>query len=155
LIGSYLIYLTKYFTESKVIFYMWHETEIRVRYAETDKMGIVHHSNYYVWFELGRSEFCRANGFSYLEMEDGDERLLVVAESSCRYKSPAFYEDLLTIRTKLEKVRSRSLIFLYEIYRAADDRILSTGRTLHIVTDKQNRIAALPEKYRIILGETV
>ncbi len=67
----------------------WQETEIRVRYAETDKMGIVHHSNYLVWFELGRSEFCRARGFSYLEMEEKENALLVVAEVYCRYKAPS------------------------------------------------------------------
>ncbi|NNE99381.1 MAG: acyl-CoA thioesterase, partial [Pyrinomonadaceae bacterium] len=71
---------------------MWDETEVRVRYAETDKMGIVHHANYYVWFELGRSEYCRAHGFSYLEMEENDGALMVVAESQCRYKLPAHYE---------------------------------------------------------------
>lgn len=130
---------------------MWHETEIRVRYAETDKMGIVHHSNYYVWFELGRSEFCRNNGFSYLEMEDQDNALMVVAESSCRYKSPAFYEDVLTIRTKLERIRSRSLIFIYEIHRANDDKTLAIGKTLHIVTNKDHTITTLPKKYRDLL----
>jgi acyl-CoA thioester hydrolase len=147
------MYLTKNRRKPKVLF-MWFETEIRVRYAETDKMGIVHHSNYYVWFELGRSEFCRANGFSYLEMEDADNALMVVVESSCRYKSPAFYEDVLTVRTRLEKVRSRSLIFIYEIYRPADDKILSTGRTLHIVTDKENKISTLPQKYKKLLLES-
>ncbi|MCA1590122.1 MAG: acyl-CoA thioesterase [Acidobacteria bacterium] len=74
----------------------WHETEIRVRYAETDQMGIVHHANYLIWFEAGRSEFCRARGFSYKEMEEEDQALLVVAESYVRYKSPAHYDDILT-----------------------------------------------------------
>src|SRR5882757_9232566 len=64
----------------------WHETEIRVRYAETDQMGIVHHANYLIWFEAGRSDLCRARGFSYREMEDEAGALLVVAESYCRYK---------------------------------------------------------------------
>ena len=82
----------------------WLETEIRVRYAETDKMGIVHHSNYYVWFELGRSEYCRKLGFSYLEMEEKEGAFMVVAESQCRYKSPAFYEDVLIIRTKISSL---------------------------------------------------
>ena len=86
----------------------WHETEIRVRYAETDQMGIVHHANYLIWFEAGRSELCRARGFSYKEMEDKDNALMVVAESYCRYKSPAFYEDVLSIRTSVGEVRSRS-----------------------------------------------
>ncbi len=130
---------------------MWQETEIRVRYAETDQMGIVHHSNYYVWFELGRSEYCRAKGFSYHDMEKFDNALMVVAESFCRYKSPAFYEDDLTIRTKIEKVRSRSIIFIYEVFRAKDEKLLAIGKTLHIVTDKNHKITSLPAKYKDLL----
>ena len=131
----------------------WHETEIRVRYAETDKMGIVHHSNYLIWFELGRSEFCRARGFSYKEMEETEEALLVVAESYCRYKSPAFYEDVLIIRTKPEEIRSRSLRFVYQIFRAADENILAEGETLHVITDKNKKVRSLPEQYRSKLLE--
>ena len=126
----------------------WDETEIRVRYAETDKMGIVHHANYLVWFEIGRSEFCRARGFSYLEMEEKEEALLVVAEAYCRYKSPAFYEDLLTVRTSVADVRSRSLRFTYEIYRSSDDTLLAEGETLHVVTDKNKKVRSMPERYR-------
>ena len=103
----------------------WHETEIRVRYAETDQMGVVHHANYLIWFELGRSEFCRSKGFSYRDMEEKDNALLVVAESYCRYKSPAFYEDVLTVRTNVGEVRSRSIRFIYEIYRASDETLLA------------------------------
>ena len=126
----------------------WHETQIRVRYAETDQMGIVHHSNYLVWFELGRSEFCRARGFSYKEMEEKDNALLVVAEVYCRYKSPAHYEDLLTIRTKLAEVRSRSIQFVYEIYRPADQTLLAEGETLHLVTDENKKVRSLPASYK-------
>ena len=127
---------------------IWHETEIRVRYAETDQMKIVHNSNYFVWFEVGRSEFCRARGFSYKEMEEKDGALMVVAESYCRYKSPAYYEDLLTVRTKIEEIRSRSLRFVYEIYRAADDALLAEGETLHLVTDENKRVRSLPVSYK-------
>lgn len=126
----------------------WHETEIRVRYAETDQMGIVHNSNYLVWFEVGRSEFCRARGFSYKEMEEKDNALMVVAESYCRYKSPAYYEDLLTVRTKVEEIRSRSLRFVYEIYRAADETLLAEGETLHLVTDENKKVRSLPASYK-------
>ncbi len=126
----------------------WHETEIRVRYAETDQMGIVHNSNYLVWFEVGRSEFCRARGFSYKEMEEKDSALMVVAESYCRYKSPAYYEDLLTVRTKVEALRSRSLRFVYEIYRSSDETILAEGETLHLVTDKNKKVRSLPANYK-------
>lgn len=126
----------------------WHETQIRVRYAETDKMGIVHHSNYLVWFEIGRSEFCRARGFSYKEMEEKDNALMVVAESYCRYKSPAFYEDVLTLRTKIAEVRSRSIRFIYEIYRPFDQLLLAEGETLHLVTDENKKVRKLPEIYK-------
>ena len=124
------------------------ETEIRVRYAETDKMGIVHHANYLIWFELGRSEFCRARGFSYLEMEEKENALMVVAESYCRYKSPAFYEDILIVRTSLAEVKSRSLRFVYEIIRPSDSILLAEGETLHIVTDVNKKIRSLPEIYK-------
>jgi acyl-CoA thioester hydrolase len=129
----------------------WHETEIRVRYAETDKMGIVHHSNYLVWFELGRSDFCRARGFSYKDMEEKDNALLVVAESYCRYKSPAFYEDVLLVRTQVGEVRSRSIRFIYEVYRASDETLLAEGETLHLVTDENKKVKMLPESYKEML----
>ena len=129
----------------------WHETEIRVRYAETDKMGIVHHSNYLIWFEAGRSELCRARGFSYKEMEEQDNALMVVAETYCRYKSPAYYEDVLTVRTQVAEVRSRSIRFIYEIIRNSDDTLLAEGETLHLVTDKNKRVKLIPDTYKELL----
>src|SRR5215204_1719353 len=126
----------------------WHETEIRVRYAETDKMGIVHHANYLIWFEAGRSDLCRARGFSYKEMEEQDNALMVVAESYVRYKSPAFYEDLLTIRTQVAEVRSRSIRFIYEIVRDNDDTLLAEGETLHLVTDDNKKVKLIPQIYK-------
>lgn len=134
----------------------WHETEIRVRYAETDQMGIVHNANYLVWFEVGRSEFCRARGFSYKEMEEKDNALMVVAESYCRYKSPAYYEDLLTIRTRIEEIRSRSLRFVYEIHRLFDETLLAEGETLHLVTDENKKVRSLPASYKkMLLAEEI
>lgn len=129
----------------------WHETKIRVRYFETDKMGIAHHANYAVWFELGRSEFCRSRGFSYLEMEEKENALMVVAEIYCRYKSPAYYDDEITVRTKVEEIRSRSLRFVYKIYRAADDILIAEGETLHIVTDTGKKVRSVPESYKKLL----
>jgi acyl-CoA thioester hydrolase len=126
----------------------WHETEIRVRYAETDKMGIVHHSNYLIWFEAGRSDLCRARGFSYKEMEENDDALMVVAESYVRYKSPAFYEDLLLVRTQIAEIRSRSIRFIYEIVRGSDEALIAEGETLHLVTDSSKRVKQIPESYR-------
>lgn len=129
----------------------WHETEIRVRYAETDKMGIVHHSNYLIWFETGRSDLCRARGFSYKEMEERENALLVVAESYCRYKSPAFYEDVLIVRTRIAEIRSRAIRFIYEIVRPLDNLLIAEGETLHLVTDKNNKVRQVPEIYKTLL----
>jgi len=126
----------------------WHETEVRVRYAETDQMGIVHHSNYLVWFEAARSELCRSKGFSYKEMEDEGDALLVVAEAYVRYKSPAFYEDILTVRTHVSEVRSRSIRFTYEVHRKLDDTLVAEGETLHLVTGKDKKVRLLPDIYR-------
>ncbi|MFL6467313.1 MAG: acyl-CoA thioesterase [Pyrinomonadaceae bacterium] len=125
----------------------WHETEIRVRYAETDKMGIVHHANYLVWFEAGRSEFCRSRGFSYREME-ADGMLMLVAESYLRYKAPAFYEDVLLIRTKVAEARSRSIRFVYEVYRPEDEALIAEGETMHLMTDMDKKIRLIPEAYK-------
>lgn len=126
----------------------WHETQIRVRYAETDQMGIVHHSNYLIWFEAGRSELCRDRGFSYKEMEDKDNALMVVAESYCRYKSPAFYEDELIIRTHVAEVRSRAITFVYEVFRPSDQILLAEGETVHLVTDRDKKVRQVPDYYR-------
>ena len=126
----------------------WHESEVRVRYAETDQMGVAHHSNYLIWFETGRSDLCRAKGFSYKDMEAEDDSFLVVAESYVRYKSPAHYEDLLTIRTRVAEIRSRSIRFIYEVRRMEDDTLIAEGETLHLVTDKGKRIRSLPEIYK-------
>ena len=126
----------------------WHETEIRVRYAETDTMGIVHHANYLIWFEAGRSELCRARGFSYKEMEEQDNALMVVAETYCRYKSPAYYEDVLTVRTQVAEVRSRSIRFIYEIVRNSDEALLAEGETLHLVTDENKKVKLIPDSYK-------
>lgn len=130
---------------------MWHETSFSVRYAETDQMGVVHHSNYLVWFELGRTEFCKAKGFSYRDMERDDDALMVVAEIYCRYKSPAFYDDNIVVRTKLEEVRSRTVRFMYEVLRPSDNTILVEGESTHIFTDKTKKVRQLPQKYKELL----
>ena len=129
------------------------ETRLRVSYAETDKMGIVHHSNYYVWFELGRSDLCRDRGFSYLEMEDQEDARLVVAESQCRYRSPAFYEDELVVNTRIGHLRSRSITFTYEVHRPSTDTLIATGETKHIVTDTMNKIRSMPKRYVELLAD--
>ena len=125
----------------------WHETLLRVRYSETDKMGIVYYANYLVWFEIGRTEFCRTRGFSYRDMEEMDDAFLVVAEGYCRYKAPAYYDDELLVRTHITELRKRSLRFGYEIVRVSDDQIIAEGETGHVLTDASGRVRSFPEGY--------
>ncbi|HEX8651377.1 MAG TPA: thioesterase family protein [Pyrinomonadaceae bacterium] len=138
--------------EEDALFEEWHETLLRVRYAETDKMGIVHHANYLIWFEIGRTEFCRERGFSYREMEENDNAFLVVAESYCRYKAPARYDDQLLVRTHITELRRRSLRFGYEIVRVTDGQIIAEGETGHVVTDANGRVRSFPAGYSQLLA---
>ena len=125
-----------------------YETRLRVRYAETDQMGVVYHSNYIVWFEVGRVEMLRDLGFTYREMERQDGTNLAVAEVRCRFKSPARYDDLVVIRTRLVNVRESLLHFTYEVLRDADGTLLAEGETIHLVVDAEFKRMPLPEKYR-------
>ena len=133
------------------LFDEWHETPVRVRYAETDQMGVVYHANYLVWFEIGRTEFCRARGFSYRDMEENDRAFLVVAESYCRYKAAARYDDELVVRTHITEIRRRSVRFGYEIVRLSDSQTIAEGETGHVVTDPAGRVISMPEAYRAAL----
>ena len=129
------------------VFGVWHETLLRVRYAETDKMGIVYYANYLVWFEIGRTDYCRARGFSYRDMEESEDAFLVVAEAYCRYKAPAYYDDELIVRTHITELRKRSLRFGYEIVRASNGQVVAEGETGHVVTDSSGRVRSFPEGY--------
>src|ERR1700687_3022003 len=131
----------------ETVFGEWHDTLLRVRYSETDKMGIVYYANYLIWFEIGRAEFCRARGFSYRDMEENDDAFLVCAETYCRYKAPAFYDDELLVRTHIAELRRRSLRFGYEIVRVSDDQIIAEGETGQVVTDSTGRVRSFPEGY--------
>jgi acyl-CoA thioester hydrolase len=126
----------------------FYDTTVRVRYAETDQMGVVYYSNYLVWFEIGRVETFRQMGFSYKEMETVDDSFVVVTESRCRYLRPAFYDDVVRIRTRVSQARSRSLRFAYEIRRESTGELLATGETFHIICDHNHRPKTLPAKYR-------
>ena len=129
----------------------WHEASLRVRYAETDKMGVVYHANYLIWFEIGRTEYCRARGFSYRDMEESENAFLVVAESYCRYKAPAYYDDVLIVRTHITELRRRSLRFGYEIIRDSDGVIIAEGETGHVVTDGNGRVRSMPPGFAELL----
>jgi acyl-CoA thioester hydrolase len=123
------------------------ETRLRVRYAETDQMGVVYHSNHFVWFEVGRVELLRQLGFSYRDMESKDGRFIAVAEAKCRYRAPVRYDEEVLVRTELLNVRDSVVHFGYELRRAADGTLLAEGETTHIVTDADMKIAVLPDKY--------
>ncbi len=125
----------------------WSETRLRVRYAETDQAGMVYHSNYLIWFEVGRNEHCRNHGFNYRDMETNEDAFLPVTEANLRYRSPAKYDDIILIRTRSKEIRSRAITFEYEVRREADQTLLATGETKHIVMDGQGRARSFPSEY--------
>lgn len=129
----------------------WTSTMLRVRYAETDQMGIVYYANHFVWFEIGRTDFCRKQGFAYRDMEEQDGLYIIVAEARCRYKAPARYDEEILVRTCLRACRKRVLVFGYEICRAASGELLAQGETVHVITDREGRPRVLPDKYRQLL----
>ena len=127
-----------------------HETSFRVRYAETDRMGVAYHANYLVWMEIGRVEFCRAAGVRYRDMEDEDGLALAVVEAQCRYRAPAHYDDEVTIRTRISAVKRKMVEFAYEI--RSGERLLATGMTKHVWVGRDFRPASLPQKYHAAFG---
>ncbi len=127
---------------------MINETRLRVRYAETDQMGVVYYANYLVWFEVGRVEFLRQMGFNYKDMEVRDDCFIAVVDARCRYKAPARYDDLILIQTRLRSARESVIHFEYEVYREPDGALLAEGETKHVVTSSQFHRRPLPEKYR-------
>ena len=122
------------------------ETTFRVRYAETDAMGIVYHANYLVWFEVGRGSFFRAIGQDYGEWAKKGY-LLPVSEVHARYQAPARYGDRVSVRTRLEKVRSRSVILGYEVTLAGTGERLVSGWTKHLCTDHEGQVRRLPDDW--------
>src|SRR3979409_808181 len=119
-----------------------HDIEVRVRYAETDRMGLLHHANYLVYFEQGRTELLRQQGYTYKDLED-QGFLLVLTKVEVRYKKPAHYDDLLTLRTIVERKTSVRIDHRYEVYRDKD-LVAEGGSTLACV-DRTGRPQALPE----------
>jgi acyl-CoA thioester hydrolase len=126
---------------------MTSETRVRVRYAETDQMGVVYHSNYLIWFEVGRVEFMRQRGLTYKSMEQEDGCAIAVVEANARYKAPARYDDELIVRTTLSQARGSILSFTYAILRAEDDLLLCEGSTIHIVVDREMKRAVMPPRF--------
>jgi acyl-CoA thioester hydrolase len=118
------------------------EILIRVRYAETDRMGLLHHANYFIYFEQGRTELLRKRGLTYRDMEDAGH-LLVIVDLGCKYKKPAYYDDVLTLRTIVERVTHVKIVHKYEVLR--DGVLLAEGHSTLACVDREGRVQALPE----------
>jgi acyl-CoA thioester hydrolase len=123
------------------------EARVRVRYAETDQMGVVYHANYLIWFEVGRVELIRQMGLSYKEMEQEAGCMIAVVEASVRYRCSARYDDELVIETRLTASRSSVLKFGYRVLRVADGVLLCEGQTVHVVVNKEMKKTRLPQEY--------
>jgi acyl-CoA thioester hydrolase len=129
-----------------------HETRLRVRYAETDQMGVVHHANYLIWMELARVEWCEARGFQYKDMEKDEGVYLAVVETSCRHLRPARFDDRICVRSVVEEANTRVAKFAYEIFRETGAELLATGFTKHVYVNKEMQRSRLPEKYKELFG---
>lgn len=123
---------------------------VRVRYAETDKMGVVYHANYFVWFEVGRCELIRSIGKSYRDLEAEGIGLPVI-EAHCEYKSPAHYDDELQVKTWAELLSPARVEFRYEVGRLSDGRVNALGRTVHAAVDQNGRPCRLPSYIQELL----
>ena len=132
-------------------------TTLRVRYAETDQMGVVYYANYFVWCEIGRVEFLRQLGFDYKQMELADDCYLPVVEASCRYRSPARYDDEVMIETRVTALRSHVIKFGYRLLRLTPEgpHLLAEAETVHVSVDRQMQKKSLPDKYMTAIRSTM
>jgi acyl-CoA thioester hydrolase len=126
------------------------ETRFRVRYAETDKMGVVYYANYFVWMEIGRTDYCRSAGFTYREME-AEHSNLAVAEATCQYLAPAYYDDEILILTSLDRLHRRLAAFSYSITNAHTGQKLAQGKTVHLSVGKNGRTVSIPDRFYSLL----
>jgi acyl-CoA thioester hydrolase len=126
------------------------DTTFHVRYAETDQMGIAHHSSFVIWMEEGRSAYMRAVGSDYADVERSGY-FFAVTEVHARYLAPAHYGERVTIRTWLEDIRSRSLTFAYEVVLTDTGQLLATGQSKHVCIDRDGRVATIPAQWRAAL----
>jgi len=126
-------------------------SRIRVRYAETDKMGVVYYANYFVWFEVGRTDLLRETGWNYREMEI-DGFALPVIEAHCAYRESAKYDDEIEVRTSGAMLSPVRVQFTYEVVRIADAATLATGTTVHATLDRNGRPCRLPPRVRTLFS---
>ncbi|HWJ22549.1 MAG TPA: thioesterase family protein [Gemmatimonadaceae bacterium] len=129
-------------------------SDFRVRYAETDRMGVVYHANYLVWCEVGRTEYIRTVGVSYAELE-ARGLMLAVADASVRYHAPARYDDVIRVETTLTELRSRTITFEYLITNAATGSRLVSARTTLVSLDADGRTVAMPADFRRLLEAAI
>ena len=132
-------------------------TTLRVRYAETDQMGVVYYANYFVWCEIGRVEFFRSLGHDYKSMEIEDDCHLPVVEATCRYRSPARYDDEVVVETRVTALRGPVIKFGYRLLRleAEGERLLAEAATVHVTVDRQMQKRNLPDRYATAIRETM
>ena len=123
------------------------EARLRVRYAETDQMGVVYHANYLIWFEVGRVELLRSLGVPYQRLEQEFDCLIAVAGAELRYRSPARYDDEIGVRTRLVLLRGGLMKIEYQVIRIADEKLLCEGGTTHVVVSRAMEKRTLPEPY--------
>ncbi len=127
------------------------DIDVRVRYAETDKMGVAYYANYFVWFEVGRAELCRKKGFSYAELESLGY-ILVVTDAHCHYRNSARYDEEILIRTRLKGINKRMITFGYELLRKESDELLAEGETRHLSIGPNGKPKSLPDKFVDLLS---
>ena len=125
------------------------QSRFRVRYAETDQMGMVYYANYFVWMEIGRTDFCRECGFSYADLEREEKAFLPVAEADCRYRLPARYDDEIVVSTEIARLNRRLIEFSYRIM--SGETLLAEGRTLHVIMGPGGKPRSLPDRYLELL----
>lgn len=130
------------------------EEKIQVRYQETDQMGVVYYANYLVWFEIGRAGIFKELGYSYRQLEN-EGLILPIVESQAKYRRPAYYDDLLTIRTRITEFKNSKIVFGYEVVRDKDNEVLCTGMTTHVFCNKEMKPVHVkrshPEFYQFCL----
>jgi acyl-CoA thioester hydrolase len=127
------------------------DIEVRVRYAETDKMGVAYYANYFVWFEVGRAELCRKKGFRYSDLEDLGY-ILVVTDAHCHYRNSARYDEEILIRTRLKEINKRMITFGYQLLRKGSEELLAEGETRHLSVGPNGKPRSLPEKFVDLLS---
>jgi len=123
-----------------------------VRYAETDQMGVAYYANHYIWMEVARVDLCKDCGFNYRDMEREDGIFMAVAESACRYRAPARFDDEIVVKAWIEEANPRTVTIHYEMRLADGDRVLATGHTRHVFVNREMHRSRLPQKYFAMFG---